>query len=53
MIRWICQGFESFRINKTLKQIDSYQNSDSSFESFRINKTLKRIMKGKEGVGSF
>ena len=44
MIRWICQGFESFRINKTLKQIDSYQNSDSSFESFRINKTLKHVI---------
>ena len=50
------KSFESFRINKTLKQKTEWILSRTSFESFRINKTLKptgRRDHEREGFESF
>ena len=41
---WTLDSLKSFRINKTLKQVNGLSQLDHCLKSFRINKTLKRRM---------
>ena len=53
---WTLDSLKSFRINKTLKQVNGLSQLDHCLKSFRINKTLKltgSISQERSGLKSF
>ena len=46
---WTLDSLKSFRINKTLKQVNGLSQLDHCLKSFRINKTLKQRPHSRQG----